>query len=444
MRNPFRGSIRKSFLERSQALIGIIGIIAVLAGTAFALLLSGGFFASTYTISADFANAAGIKGSDDVLVAGLEAGSVSDVQINGGEVMVTMDISTDVELPKDVSAEILVETLMGKKSVSLYGGTDDAGMLEDGDHIALENTRTPVELLDLQDTSVPLLEKSDAEAFESFMVSITKITQGKERQITRLLRGFADTAKAIDQRSQELARLIDSFRIVSAAFADKDDVIISLIDRFDVVLTNLAERREDIERLLVATDQASHETANLVSRNRSDLDGMLRQLHEALDVINQHQIDLAGIISYLHDAVKGYQSVGYSHGVPNRWANIFVQSLGPLGVDAIAGECGLIDQALDRLLGPEKGKKECKEDYGAPDDRNDDSGPGASSAAAAGGGGSNGSGSPAASGDADDGGSGAGGDSGSGSGDLPNDVGDLVDSVTGDDTASETMGGGLE
>jgi hypothetical protein len=43
--------------------------------------------------------------------------------------------------------------------------------------------------------------------------------------------------------------------------------------------------------------------------------------------------------------------VGYSRGTENQWANIFVQSLGPLGIDVLLGKCGAIDQLFDQLLG---------------------------------------------------------------------------------------------
>ncbi|MDQ3620736.1 MAG: MCE family protein [Actinomycetota bacterium] len=427
VRNPFKGKIRKSFLERNQLLIGVLGILFVLGGSGFALLLSGGFFASTYAVTASFADAAGVKGGDEVLVAGLEAGSISGVEIKDGAVEVTMDVNEDVEMPADAQAEIIVETLMGKKSVLLYGGTDDSGQLEDGDSIPLERTDTPVELLDLQDTSVPLLEKSDAESFESFMVSLSEITSGKEDQVTQLLRGFADTTKAIDTKSNELARLIESFKILSTAFADKDETIVSLIDNFDIVLANLSERRAELETLLQATDSASHEIANLVSRNRSDLDPTLRQLHVALDTINQHQLDLAGILSYLEESVQGYQSVGYSQGIPNRWANVFVQSLGGLGIDEFFGPCGAFDDALDEILGEDPRKCKKRAEYGSPNDEDDNSGGGGP------GGGGGGAGlAPPESGD---------GTSLPGEEDMPNDLGDILDSVTGGSTSSSLRSG---
>lgn len=347
-----RKSGRTSFLERNQYIIGTIATLLVIGGSALSLLLSSGVLSSTYSVTARFEDAAGLKAGDDVKVAGLEAGKVGSIEIEDGAVAVELKINTSVKMPEDSSAEIAIETLLGKKNVTLFAGTAEK-VLEDGDEITLDKTRTPVSLIDLADTSVPLLEESDAEAFEQFMVEITAITQGKRKQVTSLINNFGDVAAAIDERRDELKRLIDSLRVVATTFAERDDTLVSLIDNFDVVLANLADRTDDIEELLHATQAASNETADLVVRKRKVLDSSLQALAKTLKVVDRHQVDLAASIAYLESSVRGYQSVGYSQGVPNRWANIFVQSLGPLGIDAFLGPCGTFDQALDTLLGPD-------------------------------------------------------------------------------------------
>jgi hypothetical protein len=100
----------------------------------------------------------------------------------------------------------------------------------------------------------------------------------------------------------------------------------------------------------VATEGSSNETADLVERNRVLLDSTLVAFHSDLQVLNRHQLDLAAGIAYLRQAVQGYSSVGYSQNTPNRWANIFVQQLGPAGVDALVGKCGLVDQLFDHYF----------------------------------------------------------------------------------------------
>lgn len=362
-----RAKGRTSFLERNQMIIGVLAALFVLGGSAFSLLLSGGAFANTYSVSARFADAAGLKPNDKVKVAGLDAGTIDSIEIDGGEVVVKMKVDHDVILSSDSEAEIAIETLLGKKNVTLHAG-DGPHRLSDGDEIPIESTRTPVSLIELNNTSTELLQASDADALETFMEEITKITEGKRGDIIALVEGFGDTAAAIDNRRAELGRLLDSLRTLSATFAERDDTLISLIDNFDVVLGNLAQRTDDLRLLLESTDSASHKVADLVRRNRPALDGALQGLNVTLRSLNQHQYQLAAGVSYLHDAVRGYQSVGYSQGIPNRWANIFVQSLGPIGMDAAFGPCGALDQALDELLGPDP--RECKDrhDYGEPEE----------------------------------------------------------------------------
>ncbi len=350
MRNPFRGALRRSFLERSQRTIGVLGLTALLGGSAFALLLSSGVFARVYHVQAHFADAAGIVPGDEVTVAGLQAGTVKGLQIENGQVVMDLAVNRNVELPADSRAEVVVQTLLGKETVSLEAG-QASGLLQDGSVIPLGRTTTPINITELNDISVNLLQKSDPGALNDFLKEVTTITAGKGDQIHQIVSGLADVAQAVDERRTQLASLIDALRTISTTLGERDQTIVSLIDNLDPVLSDLAARENDIRTLLVATDSASHQTADLVARNRTVLDQTLTALHTDLGVIDQHQLDLAAAISYLDQAVQGYSSVGYSSGTANHWANIFVQSLGPAGVDALIGQCGVVDQLIDQALG---------------------------------------------------------------------------------------------
>jgi phospholipid/cholesterol/gamma-HCH transport system substrate-binding protein len=359
---PLRGFLRKSFLERNQKLIGVVALVLILGGSAFALLLQGGVFASTYGVTALFTDAAGINPGDAVTVAGLPAGTVKGLDIQNGRVSMDLAINTGVELPRDSRATVKVQTLLGKETVELIAGQTKQ-KLADGDVIPLSRTTTPLDITQLNDISVNLLRQSDAHAFNQLLEEVAQITAGKEAQVRTLIKGLADVTQAIDERRAQLASLITAFRVVSTTLADKDQAILSLIDHLNPVLTNLAARHQAIRTLLEATDSASHATANLVARNRGVLDATLRGLHSDLQILDRHQVDLAATIAYLNGAVHGYQSVAYSEathqpngrggsdGFPNRWANIFVQSLGPVGVDAFLGKCGPVDQLIDEVLG---------------------------------------------------------------------------------------------
>ena len=71
----------KSFRDRNPIAIGIssIAILAIFVGAAFAIGLLH-VLEKTYTVRGVFKDAAGVRGGDDVRVAGVKAGRVVKVQ----------------------------------------------------------------------------------------------------------------------------------------------------------------------------------------------------------------------------------------------------------------------------------------------------------------------------------------------------------------------------
>jgi phospholipid/cholesterol/gamma-HCH transport system substrate-binding protein len=283
---------QKSFLEANQFLIGIIAIVVIVGGSTFALLLQGGLFTSTYHVRAIFTDAAGIVPGNTVTVAGLKAGTVKSMEIDGARVAMDLAINTGVELPDDSRANIVVQTLLGKETVDLVSGSNRR-MLQDGDVIPLTRTTTPVDITKLNDISVRLMNASDAQALNQLLEEVADITADKRSQVSQLVTGLGDVAAAVDSRRDQLSSLIDALRKLSGTLAGRDKTIVSLIDNLDPVLSNLAARQRQIRTLLLATDSASHETADLVSRNHGVLDSLLRGLHQDLSIIDRHQVDLA-------------------------------------------------------------------------------------------------------------------------------------------------------
>ena len=350
-----RDRLQKSFLERNTKLIGLIGVALIVLFTVVALLLQGGLLTGRYTVHAVFADAASIQTGDRVTVAGLVAGRVNGLTIKDGHVVMDLGVNNGVKLTRDTHAVIKIETLLGRRSVQLEDGTSSKP-LADGDYIPLQNTQTPIDITNLNDISVKLLNRSDAGALNN-LKEVTQITAGKSAEIRTIVDGLRKITASVDQRRVELGRLLESLRTVSATLGNRDQTLVSLIDNLNVVLGNLAQRQQALATLLTSTDSASHQTADLVARNRTVLDSTLRYLHEDLGVLSRHQLDLAAAVSYLQKAVEGYSSVGYSSGnFPNQWANIFVQSLGPAGVDRLIGKCGAVDQLFDYYFGTKCGK----------------------------------------------------------------------------------------
>lgn len=129
--------------------------IFVAAGLAALLFLAlkvgnlASFSASpAYQVQAKFANIGGLKVRAPVKSAGVVVGRVSDVRFDteSYEAIVTLNVDTRYQFPRDTSAKILTSGLLGEQYIGLEGGGDDQ-MLKAGDSIRLTQSAVVLEKL---------------------------------------------------------------------------------------------------------------------------------------------------------------------------------------------------------------------------------------------------------------------------------------------------------
>src|SRR5688500_3584803 len=108
---------RTRSLAWAELKIGLLTDAALVMATLLIFLLSGegGFFWRRYSLKTVFPNVAGMKSGAPVRVAGVEVGSVTEVQFVGDRVEVVMEISRDMQ-PRVTST-----SLASLGSISLLG-----------------------------------------------------------------------------------------------------------------------------------------------------------------------------------------------------------------------------------------------------------------------------------------------------------------------------------
>lgn len=108
---------RTRSLAWAELKIGIVSVFALFMAALLIFLLSGdsGFFWQRYSLKTVFDNIAGLKAGAPVRVAGVEQGSVTDVEFVGDKVEVTMQIS------KRMQPRVTSTSMASLGSVSLLG-----------------------------------------------------------------------------------------------------------------------------------------------------------------------------------------------------------------------------------------------------------------------------------------------------------------------------------
>jgi phospholipid/cholesterol/gamma-HCH transport system substrate-binding protein len=125
------------------------GVLLVAAGfLAYAVAHSGRSVAEGYPLTARFDHIDGLSVGADVRMAGVRVGRVTSAKIDPQSFLavVSLTVQDGLHLPKDSSAEIDSDSLLGGKYVSLSPGGDTA-MLKPGQQIAITQSSVSLEQL---------------------------------------------------------------------------------------------------------------------------------------------------------------------------------------------------------------------------------------------------------------------------------------------------------
>lgn len=342
-------------LERNQAVIGIVIVIVIAIGTAFAVGATGGLFVPGERYQADFSDAGGLEEGNFVFIAGVRVGQVTGVELLEDRVRVEFS-SEAPPFPVDSSADIIIQNAVGKRAIRINVGS--AGeKVSPGFRIPLERNGDPVDLPQLGDESAELLTELDVAKLQELTTALADIADTSNEDLSRLLVGIEDVSQIIVDRRTELERLLQEGSDLITAVDEVDQDIVRIIDAFGSTLDRLDERRGDVQRLLTETVDAT-DTANALLLDREQqIDQLLTDLHTDLEVVDAHQVDLAHVLAYDGVALEGFAAIGYNSGDAKldnpSFGNVNLTEIGPVGVQELLGCGGLLDQVFTGLIGPD-------------------------------------------------------------------------------------------
>ncbi|GGS48148.1 MULTISPECIES: MCE family protein [Actinokineospora] len=320
----------KPFRERDTVKVGLVGatVMAVLGLLVFtweSLPIIGG---TTYV--AHFREAAGLSPDDEVRVAGVKVGKVTDVELENSYVKVSFR-SRGVWLGDRTVAAIRIKTLLGQKMLALEpaGGAE----LDPGTPIPLERTITAYDVTeafeDLANTVSDIDTESLAESFDTLSETFSATTP---QEVRTALEGMSALSRTVATRDEELRKLLEHSAGVGKILAERTDQFNALLDDGAVLLTEFANRREAIGALLRGTRDLSAQLKALVQENQAQIGPALTQLDRVAEVLQRNQANLDKALKL---AGPFYRLVGNAVG-NGRWIDTYICGLIP-AADGTAG-----------------------------------------------------------------------------------------------------------
>lgn len=274
------------------------------------------------TYSAEFAESAGLRVNDDVVIAGVRVGRVSAVELDGGHVRVGLRVPDDLRLGSLTRADIRIKTLLGAHHVVL----DPRGPGRLRGPIPLSRTSVPYEVVAAVNDLSQSADRIDERELASAMTVLARTVDGSSEEIRSALDGLGRLSRTIASREDGLRDLVRRARTVTGLLARRDTDLTALIRDGDLVLREIAARRAAIHGLLVNTVLLTRQIDGLIADNRATLKPMLRRLRAFTGVLRRNEESLERTLALLAPFVRQLADTGGN----GRWVDTIVQNLLPL------------------------------------------------------------------------------------------------------------------
>jgi len=272
----------------------LLAILAVAGAAGAALLFTGahggGGEARRYVIELD--NAFGMVLGGDVRVAGVNAGHVTDVELDKRSLKALIEVEIDEEgfgsLREDTRCETRPQSPLGEYFLNCEPGTSSRE-IEPGGRVTVERTTSTIP----PDLVQNVMRRPYAERFRLVINEFGAGLAGRPEDLNEAIRRGVP---ALRQTSRVLAVL-----------AEHDQVIRGLVRDADRVIGKLAANRRDVGRFVQEaedTSSASAERADDIATNFSKLPQFVRELRPTMAALGEAAVEQRPVLVDL-SAVAG-------------------------------------------------------------------------------------------------------------------------------------------
>jgi len=267
--------------------LAVLAVVVLLAFNAPALLST----ATTYR--ADFTEAAGLQAGDLVTIAGVEAGRVGAVRLDGDHVRVTFAVE-DAWVGDQTSASIQIRTLLGAKHLAL--DPQGSGPLDPATPIPLSRTASPLDVVAAFDGLSGTIDRLDTKQLATSLETLAATFRDTPGDVRGALDGLSRLSTTVASRDDEIRELLAGTHRLSGVLAARTDDVTALLADGNRLLAELQRRQDAIARLLTGTRRLAQQLTALVADDQAQLRLTLETLGRVVDVLQRNQDDVAATI----------------------------------------------------------------------------------------------------------------------------------------------------
>lgn len=302
------GSLRDRVV-RTPVLRFLVMLVVAFGGWMSIAAVIGGDEHEGLRISAEFKDVSPLVTGNDVMISGVRVGTIASMDTIEGGARLVVDLATEA-LPVYRNATLSSRplSLLGERYLDLDPGTPDAGLLEDGDTLGVEQTGSATDLDDV-------LNALDRPTSQSLAALVTTLGIGLD-----------GNGENLDEAIKALAPVMTDTNELVAVLRDQNMTLSSLVESLEPVASSLAADGGDAVDQLV---DSAHRALEVTAANEQAFRALLAQLPSTLNSAIATLSELEGTADAAVPTLQGLQPLTSDLNAVSRELMDFVDALDP-------------------------------------------------------------------------------------------------------------------
>ena len=250
----------------------------------------------TNEYSAIFADASLLQKDDDVRVAGVTLGKVTDVEVyHANLAKVTFTVAKDLPMTTASRVEIRYLNLVGDRYLTVLQGKPGAPRLAPDRTIPITQTSPALNLTALYNGFAPLFSALNPHDVNELSANLIKVLQGEGGTIEDLFAHTASLTNAIANRDHLIGQVITNLNTLLGTVDSRHQQLTELIEELKRWVGGLAADRVQIGRSIVNISSMTRVLADLITQGRPIIKADIAQLRRLATILNRP--DTRGVLN---------------------------------------------------------------------------------------------------------------------------------------------------
>lgn len=247
---------------------------------------------------ARFHDVSGLATGDQVRIAGVTVGKVTDIEVQeDSTVVVGFDVDENLRLDDTTTATVRYRNLIGDRLLELDRGRRPGSPLEPGDAIDIEHTAAAVDLDALLNGFKPLFAGLNPQQINELSGQLIDVLQGQTSAVRHLVNSVGSFTATIGDRSTLVSQVVTNLNSVLGEVATRKDTLDQLVTQLSTLVDGLSTQDTQILDAAARIDRFAGSAAQLLARARADVTPTLQGLAASARKLNKNADTLDQVLA---------------------------------------------------------------------------------------------------------------------------------------------------